>query len=239
MKKVTGLLIAFLISYSSYACHIDAIGWCSGKSYFKTALFNNHSLFQIRLVFDTTFQINYITKDIGNTDTIIVFPQETQTHLQQIQFRYRDLDSTNWTTWSTPILGSSMEYAGCGTLPITINDFSAQRNGNELTVSFKSINEENYIQISENGKDWLRATGAIKSGKYKIDLSTGAGLLFIFPFLFGYKNKKFWVCACIAGLIFISCKKEVVQSQLKNYHFTRIETISNTGVIDYSEIKSF
>ncbi len=253
MKQLLILFAAILLlNLNSKACHIDTLGWCNGEAHFKTGLFNNHSVFEIRYYGITDVLFTYHTKASGNTDSEIVFPQPLQNVPIKIQFRFRDDSSVNapFTTWGGDynIGGAFVQSAihqlpNCSTLLLATNfsEFKAQRNGNEALIFFRNEDESNTIRyevkMSSDLRNWSTVKTLTPNGQHSYSTSIELTMVgFILPFLLFNRKRKLLSFLIILSVLFYACKKESISGS-NNYKYVRIDAVTNTGVESSSIIK--
>jgi hypothetical protein len=165
------LIIFSLLTFNSYAHHLEALGFCSNKAYFKTVSFspNLQVQTQYRNVGSTqwvqgpTFNVN----SSGNSVTFDV-PQSSLTQLVEVRFRYKP-QSSGWSNWSTPLQSISTLYSLCASLPIKFKDITSKRiDANTIQITFEAEEDNtiNYykIMVSNDGKSWQERTIVFPNG---------------------------------------------------------------------------
>jgi hypothetical protein len=244
MKTLSIIVLALLINLQSKACWPNPIGWCSGKAYFQTHIFNNSSIFQFRIKGDTTLLFTYTTNPTGSTDTLFTVPQLNQNTPVIIQFRYKYIVDAGYNNWQSDTAGTGT-FAGCGSLATGFTNLSAIKTGNNLMVQFNNENEAGVIsyniQLSTDTKKWvnIKSIPATNSHTYSSSVGIGITVGFMLPLLFiSFRRKLFAFIFTIALItLFFSCKKSNTTNE-QQYKYVRIEAVTNNGFV-YSPIKSF
>lgn len=249
LKTLVLLAFLFLTIQPVRACHLDTLGWCSGKAYYITKQFNNNGIFEFRMHNTTSLLFTYITKPTGLTDTIISVDQSSQASTVIVEFRWKMVGSNDSTfsDWLRYRSGTN-QYAGCSFLATTFTYVNAQRDNNKLNVSFNNENEEGVssynVQLSIDGVRWdnvknINATGA---HTYSYSFTLIAKAVLLFPLLLiSFKRR---TSVMILGLVILAilpfaCKKaSIVNTTDKEYKYVRIEAITQDGSI-HSIIKTF
>jgi hypothetical protein len=161
------VVLAMLVSFNSFAHHLDALGWCStggGKAFFITVQFSNNLNVQVQYKpFNASGNsdpwltgYNFNTTTSGNTTAIIGLPQPVKNQRIKVRFRYKNTSSSTWGSWSTEQNSLTTSYAGCGTLPVKFSSFSVEH-VKDLTfkVTFKIEAGEDVrqfnVMVSEDG----------------------------------------------------------------------------------------
>lgn len=125
-KTILGLMLSF-ISICGYSCRLEPLGWCSGKAYFITQEFFNHSDVEVRYFGTTVVIYSFTTAATGSTDVTFSVSQPIQSVLIGLQFRFKDVGETTWGAWSLSNTSISSIYAHCSTLGVTIRNFDVQK----------------------------------------------------------------------------------------------------------------
>lgn len=239
MKKTIIAAITLLINFNLFACHLPPLGWCGGQAYFSTAQFENDAVFEFRYYGADTVALTYTTKHTGSTDTTLTFEQPIQNYPVRIQFRWKK-NGGNWNAWgnngATPnyFQGSTNQLPGCSVLAVSFSDVSAINNDGELTVQFTNEDESNVshynIMLSKDGVNWDKVKEVPATGNHSYSVGIGlTGLAFIFPFLVGFKKKKYLPFAIIVSIILFSCQKESIVSTTNDYKYAKVQSVSMDG----------
>lgn len=165
------LIIFSVLTFNSYAHHLEALGFCSNKAYFKTVSFNNNLTVQTQYRnVGSTQWIQGLTFNTPSNGIPVIFdvPQSSINQLVEVRFRYKSQNS-GWNNWSTPIKSLNTIYSLCSTLPIKFKSITYTRiDANTIKVMFESEedNSINYyrIMVSNDGKNYQERTIVFPNG---------------------------------------------------------------------------
>lgn len=228
MKKLLFLFISTLFFSTTDACHIEPLGQCGDKQFFTTKDFEPYGTYLIRYKSDTllSFTTGATAKD--SVFSIPLLPNQ-QVYLKYTHSRIAP-DSVGWN--SQPV-SLETQYELCNVLPITINNISALKSQNSISVSFNAENESNikYYEIQASvdfiNFQTVKTIAATGSKNYQTEISLLA-FAFLFPLLFVRKKKHFFI-VLIATVTLYACKKENVVQSAPEYKAVKIVSVSVNG----------
>lgn len=251
------LILGFVLSLSIstlFACHIDTLGWCGGKTFLRAVDFGNNAEFQFRIYGTTDILFTYTTKPTGSTDTVFVLPQSIQGYPIRLQFRikYVGADFTQWggdyEIPDTYVQSATHQLAGCGVLAVQFTDISAVKEGDNVEISFNNQDEQGVIRydimMSTDSKEWDKATSIDATGQHSYSVRLGGiAAAFMLPLFAFFKRKKLtpmlWLSILLVVVLFSCQKEKLTNAQKSKYNYVRVDAISADGNITHSQIKRF